>query len=515
MPWLFEKRYRLEDEPLGAGGVGAVYAGINIHSQKAVAIKLIEREKAERMQVRRFEREAVALAALDHPNIVKLLECGETDQHLYLVMERARGDTLRKLISRATRAGKRIDLPMAVFIMAQVARAMTAAHKLGIVHRDIKPDNIMVGERGAVLVLDFGLALRLDANQRRVTSSGATHPDLVPGTPRYMPVEQILGGNVDGRTDVYAMGITLYETLSGRTPYDHYEDARSTATELWAHHIHGTPTDLRDLIECPAKVWEIARRSIQKRPEARYQTAGELAAALRDVMREHPLVPHRVTRESIDVRPTEPEVMSLPQDGPEPELYQARETAPMAPNFTPSAPLPFTPALATPGRGVGFTARMAPLVTPPRPTFDEPWADAEEPTRDPVLPAPLAATPSALSTDVRRSAPTIFTPRRHRRKRPPYYVAPVLGVVLGGIAAVALRRVQGPESTVASAARLPEPPAPAAPVASESAAVVLPAVASAASSVVRAVSSAPPPVAAPSASSRKLPLKPQRPPLPF
>src|SRR5262245_8823290 len=216
--------YRLL-EPLGRGGMGEVHLALDTRLNRKVALKLLLAEfttDAERL--RRFELEARAASALNHPNINTIHEIGEIATEngslSYIVTEYVDGETLRQRIARAP--GQRLDPPEAIDIALQIAAALSAAHEAGITHRDIKPENVMARRDGIVKVLDFGLA-KLTAPAAPAIESQAptlhratnTEPGVVMGTPRYMSPEQARGERLDARTDIFSLGVTLYEMIAG------------------------------------------------------------------------------------------------------------------------------------------------------------------------------------------------------------------------------------------------------------------------------------------------------------
>ncbi|MGH9937069.1 MAG: serine/threonine-protein kinase, partial [Blastocatellia bacterium] len=207
--------------PLGAGGMGEVYLAEDTRLGRKVALKLLPKEftrHAER--VRRFEQEARAASATNHPNILTIFEIGEAAGERYIATEFVDGQTLRERLN-----GERLAPPAALEITAQIAAALAAAHEAGIVHRDIKPENVMLRRDGIVKVLDFGLAKlterRPDAIDREAPTIAKvnTDPGTVMGTANYMSPEQARGLEVDARSDIFSLGVTLYEMLAGRTPF--------------------------------------------------------------------------------------------------------------------------------------------------------------------------------------------------------------------------------------------------------------------------------------------------------
>jgi serine/threonine-protein kinase len=255
-------RYDIQAE-LGRGGMGVVYRGFDAMLQRAVAIKVLPREFTYDPQfVQRFRQEAVLAAGLHHPGIVTIHDVGEQDGVHYIVMQLLEGVTLDAwLLSHGP-----MPLPQANHIVRQVAEALDYAHSRGIVHRDIKPSNIMVGPGGQATVMDFGLV-------RAGEGTGLTRSGTVVGTPEYMAPEQALGQPVDGRTDIYSLGVVIYKMLSGQVPF-----ARSSAMAIAYAHVHEPPPLLREgRPDLPKSVEAVIFKALAKRPEERYQQAGQLA----------------------------------------------------------------------------------------------------------------------------------------------------------------------------------------------------------------------------------------------
>ena len=271
---------------LGTGGMGVVHAAEHTMSGQEVALKRISRAVADQHELaNRVFRETRTLARLRHSNIVQLLDCGiaASSGVYYLVMELVVGDSMRALIARAKkkRPARGLPLRLALHVMAQVAEAMVCAHELHIVHRDLKPENVMVKPGGHALVLDFGLAKNL--GQARITNlppdGVKSNPASVLGTPRYMAPEQVRGLDVDERADVYAMGIVLFESIAGCSPYQMADDT-VPPTDIMCFHVFAIPTQLRELVpEAPPAVASLIARCLSKDPAARpsaYQMAVEL-----------------------------------------------------------------------------------------------------------------------------------------------------------------------------------------------------------------------------------------------
>ncbi len=260
-------------EPLGAGGMGQVWKARDPRLGRDVAIKIIAHERSDDVTLQsRFEREARALSALNHPNIVCVYDVGEQDGAQFIVSELVHGESLRQTISRGPLPFDRL-----LSIATQIAGALTTAHAAGIVHRDLKPENIMLTREGVPKILDFGLARRVSqgtANvESTVTQTTATQPGTVMGTAGYMSPEQICGQAVDGRSDIFSMGVVLYEMATGARAFQ----GRSSI-EMMSSILKDDPPHL------PARTNEgldrIIRRCLEKSPEKRFPNAAELSAAL-------------------------------------------------------------------------------------------------------------------------------------------------------------------------------------------------------------------------------------------
>ncbi len=260
------EHYRIV-ERLGEGGMGTVYRAVDTLLEREVALKVLRTDLSDEPNVtQRFRAEAVALARLSHPNIATLYGLVRRESHLCMVMEFVRGDTLTQLMRR----DKRFDAPRAVRITTQILAALDYAHGMGIVHRDVKPSNVIVNANGFAKVLDFGIARVLDSD--RMTRQG-----FVVGTPQYMAPEQIRGEDVDGRADVYATGVLLYEMLAGRLPF-----ASDSGVGLMYAHLEGAVTPLPDVApDVPHWLYGAIRRAMARSPENRLRAA-ELRTLLED-----------------------------------------------------------------------------------------------------------------------------------------------------------------------------------------------------------------------------------------
>jgi Tol biopolymer transport system component len=260
---------------IGAGGMGEVYRAHDPRLNRDVAIKVLpEGFASDPDRLARFEREAQAVAALSHPNILAIHEFGSVRQTAYAVMELLQGETLRQRL-----AGGPLGVRKALDYASQMARGLGAAHDKGIVHRDLKPENVFVTAEGHIKLLDFGLArhvLPAFTGADRTVSAG-TEPGLVMGTAGYMSPEQVRGSPaVDHRSDIFSFGAVLYEMLTGRRPF-----SRDTAAETMTAILKEDPPELTESgRSIPASVDHVVRHCLEKRPEERFQSARDLAFSL-------------------------------------------------------------------------------------------------------------------------------------------------------------------------------------------------------------------------------------------
>jgi eukaryotic-like serine/threonine-protein kinase len=267
-------RYRIE-RLISRGGMGAVFEATQLGLDRAVAIKLLlpALSRDEKMR-ERFRREARSAASLRHPNIIQIYDYGISDHGPYIVMELARGKSLRQLLNKGA-----LEIRLSVDLMGQICSALAAAHSATIIHRDLKPDNIMVEEQpdGQILakVLDFGIAKMREA-QPDEEGANLTGANII-GSPAYMSPEQSLGTTLDARSDIYSLGIVLYEMLTGSTPF-----GKGAPGALLTHQINTPPPPLTAARpEIPASLESVVMKALAKDREARFTSATQFAQALR------------------------------------------------------------------------------------------------------------------------------------------------------------------------------------------------------------------------------------------
>ena len=267
---------------LGSGGMGEVYLARDSRLDRTIALKILPAQVAsDQDRMRRFIREARAASALKHPNVTHIYEIGESEGVHFIAMEYVEGETLAAKIS-----GRPMKPTEIVEIGLQVADALDDAHSKGITHRDIKPANLMLTRRGEVKVLDFGLAKMTRPEGQNVSSDistiVSTEPGVVMGTVKYMSPEQMLGQEVDHRTDIFSLGVVLYEMATGTLPFK-----GDTGTALSDAILHKQPTAPgRVNPELPIDLERIILRALEKDRELRYQTASDLRSELRRLKRE-------------------------------------------------------------------------------------------------------------------------------------------------------------------------------------------------------------------------------------
>jgi serine/threonine protein kinase len=394
---------------LGKGGMSTVYRARQINMQRDVAIKIMSADLVEDPQfVARFEREARVIANLQHPRILPVHDFGHEGELFYLVMRLVEGESLyHRLLQGA------LPLNKVSKYLSQIAEALDYAHSQGVVHRDLKPNNVLIDEWDNLYLMDFGLAKMLAASQ------SLTQTGTVLGTPAYMAPEQWRGGAVDARTDVYALGVILYEMVVGHTPFE-----SDTPFTLMYKHINEAPPPLRDsLPDLPQEVEDVILRALAKEPEQRYPSAGDLAQAFADVVRVagslvvKEKLPARleeepVAAESSESEPT-PEAESEPAAAVEaPEAVEAVEAVEAPQSDEMAEPEP--PEIAEIG---GVLVGAEPESVPPPDEIIPPPAHIAPPP--PPIPLPGRA---ARRSEVHGS------PRKAKERRAPHREPPSSGV---------------------------------------------------------------------------------------
>ncbi|HSP91968.1 MAG TPA: serine/threonine-protein kinase, partial [Vicinamibacterales bacterium] len=265
---------------IGTGGMGEVYRATDTKLGRDVALKVLPAEMASHPErLERFRREAKALAALDHPGIVTVFSVEEAQGVHFLTMQLVEGQALDSAIPSAGLPVQRV-----LDVAHALADALAAAHDKGIVHRDLKPGNVMVAKDGRVTILDFGLAKELreaDPIDVTLTSSPHTEVGVVMGTPAYMSPEQVTGVAIDHRTDIFSLGVLLYEMVTGQRPFQGRSSAETTSAIL-----RDTPAAVTEVrADVPGDLARIIRRCLEKDPRHRIQTARDVANEIRDLAR--------------------------------------------------------------------------------------------------------------------------------------------------------------------------------------------------------------------------------------
>lgn len=315
---------------LGEGGMGTVYKGLDLSLEREVAIKMLRSDLTEnQMLIDRFRAEAIALARLNHPHIAILFNFFRHGDNFFMVLEYVRGWTLNDIMKE----NGPMDHIEALTLADQILDGLAHAHHLNIVHRDLKPSNLMMTEAGVIKITDFGIARMLGTS--RMTRTGG-----VVGTLEYMSPERIRGLEADARSDLYSVGIVLYEMLTGHAPFRGHSDY-----EMMRAHVESPPTPPRAWIpSLPEGVERVILHALAKAPEDRYQTAHEMRVALRKVGGTIPLtrvnVPTLGTRRSGAPRESGPSATPVSPTTPLPILEAPRPTPTGEPLVTQVAPPP-------------------------------------------------------------------------------------------------------------------------------------------------------------------------------
>lgn len=268
---VLAQRYRLERR-LAQGGMAEVWVATDLSLNRSVAVKLLKPTLAtDPVVAERFRREAIAVAQLNHPNVVAVYDAIEDNGRQAVVMQLVNGKSLRQLLDEQ----KKLSPDLTIHIGSCVASALDAAHRAGLVHRDVKPANILITPDGRVLLTDFGIAKELEP-----TGDDLTNDNIMMGTAKYLSPEQVRGRRLDGRADLYSLGLVLYECLAGRVPFQGQNDADTALARL-----QRDPTDIASLrATLPPGLPELIHRLLARRPEKRYASGAEVRAALTEIL---------------------------------------------------------------------------------------------------------------------------------------------------------------------------------------------------------------------------------------
>src|SRR6476659_3150922 len=330
-------KYRIE-ERLSGGGMGTVYRGTHVLMDKTVAIKVLRPAlSADEKIVARFSREARAASKISHPHALSVTDFGEAENGVvFLVMEYLDGLTLKQLI----RQEGPMPLPRTVEILRQVGGALDAAHAEGVVHRDLKSDNIMLLSSSGTdyaKVLDFGIAKIKEPEG--TYDPGLTAPDLVIGTPQYMSPEQCSQSpDIDARSDVYSLGVIVYEMLIGHVPFT----GESPTAIMLKHLQHPAPSVLSERSDLPPAIGRVVARALAKAPEDRYKTVGEL---VEDFTIAAGMEPAGVSASGSQPKVVPPSAPAPDDELDEETLVRRRATRPMTPPTPTPDPPPFVPSV--------------------------------------------------------------------------------------------------------------------------------------------------------------------------
>lgn len=300
-PGRMISHYKIESL-LGRGGMGEVYLATDKILKRSVAVKIVpDSLSADAPCVKRFRREAEAIAVLNHPNILTIYEFATVNNKHVIVSEFIKGETVRKRLAYGP-----MPIPEVLDIADQTAAALAAAHSTGIIHRDIKPENIMIRYDGYVKVLDFGLAKLIACPGRDLSAlvSMTSQPGIIMGTSNYVSPEQARGQDVDHRTDLFSLGVVIYEMLTGIQPFK-----GDTAIDVVAEIIQTDPPPVEELDgKIPEELSTVIKRLLEKDPNRRYRDAEELRRDLRSIRERYAGEPSQPDRP----RSSEPNIYEMP-----------------------------------------------------------------------------------------------------------------------------------------------------------------------------------------------------------
>jgi serine/threonine protein kinase len=282
--------------PLGEGGMAAVYKAYQPGMERYVALKVLPRSYADDAQfLARFQREAKLLAQLQHPHILPVFDFGQAEGYTYIVMPYIQSGTLTDLLK-----GEPLPLARIRQIITQVGEALNYAHARGLIHRDVKPSNVLIDESGNCLLTDFGLA-RMVEDSVNLTSTGT-----IMGTPAYMSPEQGSGQKIDARSDIYSLGVVLFEMATGRVPYR----AETPIAVIFKHVQDPLPPARSINPDLPEAVELVILKALSKNPEDRYQTAGDMVRAIQSAIPDSPVsTPATLIHKSADDKVPSPTVV--------------------------------------------------------------------------------------------------------------------------------------------------------------------------------------------------------------
>ncbi len=286
--------------PLGHGGMGAVYKAFHPQLQRYVAIKLLlATNETDPDFIARFQHEARAVAQLRHPHIVQVFDFDIQDSRPYMVMEFVEGETLAQRLRRLHRSGQMLPTAEAVQLFQQLCSAVAYAHKQGMLHRDLKPQNVIVNPQNDAILTDFGLA-------KIAGVSGMTATNATVGTPHYMSPEQSQGKPVDQRSDMYSLGVMLYEMLAGKVPFD-----ASTPVAVLMQHVTATPPPISAVNpQAPDELAQIALKAMAKDPEQRFPTVTAMSQAIAAMVMGSPVLSASAAVSTVGNSATSPETIT-------------------------------------------------------------------------------------------------------------------------------------------------------------------------------------------------------------